>query len=60
MWKRLRDETTWHGKAIGAVLSAPKVFVVLVFFAGVFAVIAVDSLVQRMRRRSERRVLRER
>jgi hypothetical protein len=49
MWKRLLDENTWHGKAIMMVLSAPKVAIVLVFFAGLFAIITVDSVVRRMR-----------
>ena len=44
---RLFDETTWHGKGLRVAMNAPKVAVVLVYFAGLFAVIAADSLRRR-------------
>jgi len=52
MQNRLFDENTWHGKSIRMAASAPKVAVVLVYFTGLFAVIAVDSFVRRRRHRS--------
>jgi len=52
MQNRLLDENTWHGKSIRMAASAPKVAVVLVYFTGLFAVIAVDSFVRRRRHRS--------
>jgi len=61
MWQRLLDENTWHGKFIKGVVDTPKVAVVLVFFAGAFAVIAWDVLVARLRHGPPpRRSLRER
>ena len=48
---RLFDENTWHGKSIRMAASAPKVAIVLVYFTGLFAVIAVDSFVRARRHR---------
>jgi len=50
LWKRLLNENTWHGKLIAGICAIPKVAIVLVFFTGVFAVIAFDSLVLRLKR----------
>ena len=49
--KRLLDETTWHGKALKPVVNAGKILFVLVFFFGLFVVIAVDSVIRRIRHR---------
>jgi len=49
--KRLLDETTWHGKALKPLVNAGKVLFVLVFFFGLFVVIAVDSVIRRIRHR---------
>ena len=50
--KRLLDETTWHGKVLKPVVHAGKVLYVLVFFFGLFVVIAVDSVIRRVRYRA--------
>lgn len=59
MWQRLLDENTWHGKFIKGVVDAPKVIFVLLYFAGIFTVIIVDSMILRRRNRAvPKRVLR--
>ncbi|HTA64102.1 MAG TPA: hypothetical protein VK753_01235 [Xanthomonadaceae bacterium] len=54
MWKRLLDENTWHGKLIKPVLGAAKIAYVLVYFFGLFVVIAFDSVIRRIRLKSMR------
>ena len=49
MGKRLLDEDTWHGKAIKFVLGGAKICIVLVYFFGLFVVIAFDSVIRRFR-----------
>ena len=49
-WKYLLDEGTWHGKAIKRVQNAVQVAIVLVFFFGVFAVIAANWVADRVKR----------
>jgi len=51
MRHRLLDENTWHGKGIRMAAGAPKVACVLVYFTGLFAIIAVDSFVRRRKYR---------
>ena len=49
MLQRLLDGCTWHGKVLRGIASAPKVAVVLVFFAGTFAVVIVESALRAKR-----------
>jgi len=49
MLQRLLDGCTWHGKLLRGIASAPKVAIVLVFFAGLFAVIVVESALRAKR-----------
>lgn len=49
-WKYLSDEGTWHGMAIKRVQNAGKVAIVLVFFFGLFSVIAANWFADRFKR----------
>ena len=49
-WKYLSNEGTWHGRAIKRVQNAGKVAIVLVFFFGLFSVIAANWFADRVKR----------
>ena len=53
-WKQLFGEGTWPGKGIKLVRSSAQVCIVLLFFFGIFVVIAANWVVDRCRRMSLR------
>jgi hypothetical protein len=56
-WKQLLDENTWHGKGIRRAQSAPKVAIVLVFFFGLFSVIAARWALDRLQSKPQHKRL---